>query len=76
MTVQINNTRNSIVTVEPHWTGTMTPYQMAYLSAAQKRDIGLPVAIEYAIRVDGRCAELVRVVNGYTAHKYTAVVLS
>ena len=75
MTVQLHNSRKSIIDVTPRWTGTCTGYQMGYLSEAHKRAAGLPTALEYAIRIDGQHAELVQVINGYTAYKCEATIL-
>lgn len=76
MTVQIDNKMHATLSVEPRWTGTAIGYRMAYLTADQKRALRLPVSIDYAIRVDGGMAELVKVVNGYTAHKCSALIIA
>lgn len=68
--------RNIILTdLTPHWTGTATGYQMAYLSAEHKRALALTISMEYAIRIDGQTASLVRCCGAYTAHKSEAVIV-
>lgn len=74
MDITIKTKRPVTITVNPLWTGTNPGYQMAYLSIDQKRLLGLPISLEYAIRIDGTHAYLVRVINGYTAHKYDATM--
>ncbi|MGH9717621.1 MAG: hypothetical protein ACRD4R_12970 [Candidatus Acidiferrales bacterium] len=46
--------------------GTAVPYGMTYLSASEKKSLGLPRTLAYAIRRDGASTELVTVTNGYT----------
>lgn len=77
MTIKLHNKRETVLTVTPHYTGTIIPYRMAYLSEEQKQALGLPRAIEYAIRIDGdHQAELVKVVNGYTSYKMGATIIA
>ena len=75
MDILINN--KTIVHVNPIWTGTSVGYRMAYLSVDQKRSLGLPARhAEYAVRIDGQRAELVKCVNGYTSTRGTAEILA
>lgn len=77
MNVKIDNKAHTTLTIdEPRWTGTSTGYRMAFLTIDQKRSLRLPVSWDYAIRIDGVRAELVRVIDGYTAHKCAATIVA
>lgn len=62
--------------LNPTYTGTATPYQMAYLSVLHKKTLGLPRTIEYAIRIDGKNASLVKITGDYTSWRATAEILT
>ena len=73
MKVQI---RNLTIEVRPHWTGTNPGYQLAFLDASQKEALGFPASGEYAVRIDGKRAECVKVINGCTSYRCLAIIIS
>lgn len=68
--------KDKTIEVDPLWTGTSVGYQMGYLSAAQKHELGLLRTGVYAIRIDGSRASLCKVINGYTSEQAPAEIVT